>query len=55
VWGVAAPVFLRGEVQHCVAIAVPRFRVTEGNVASFATAVQNAAARIGEALGAVDF
>lgn len=55
VWGVAAPVFHRGDVRNCVAIAVPRFRVNDGNIASFATAVQNAATRIGEALGAVDF
>ena len=55
VWGVAAPVIHGGDVRHCVAIAVPRFRVNEGNMASFASAVQNAAASIGNSLGEADF
>ena len=55
VWGVAAPVYRRGEAQHCVAIAVPRFRVTPERLESFSSAVQAAGTAISEALGAVDF
>ena len=55
VWGVAAPISLRSEVQHCIAIAVPRFRITAKKLPGVITATTAAAAAITHALAAVDF
>ena len=55
VWGVAAPVTMRGEVQHCIAIAVPRFRITEKKRSEIITATVAAASAITRALAAMDF
>jgi len=55
VWGVAAPISLRAEVQHCIAIAVPRFRITAKKLPGVITATTAAAAAITHALAAVDF
>lgn len=55
VWGVAAPISLRADVQHCIAIAVPRFRITAKKLPGVITATTAAAAAITHALAAVDF
>ena len=55
VWGAAAPVYLRGEVQYCIAIAVPRFRITGKKLPQFIAATTAAAAKVTHNLAAMDF
>lgn len=55
VWGVAVPVFERGEARYCVAAAVPRFRMTEEKEAAMVTALRQTAANITETFATVDF
>ena len=50
-----APISLRTDVQHCIAIAVPRFRITAKKLPGMITATTAAAAAITHALAAVDF
>ena len=54
VWGIAAPIVSRSGVRHCVALAIPRFRVHEKRKVALIRSVQRAAAQIGEAVAATE-
>ncbi len=55
VWGVAAPIFERGEARYCVAVAAPRFRLTPEKIDAIVGEVRAAASTITQTIAAMEF
>jgi DNA-binding IclR family transcriptional regulator len=55
VWGVAAPIFVRGAARYCLAMAAPRFRMDKMRIAAVTAAIRNAARKITTGLAETEF
>lgn len=55
VWGVAAPIIVRGAARYCIAMAAPRFRMDKMRIATVTSAVRNAARKITIGLAETEF
>ena len=55
VWGVSAPIFMRGAARYCIAMAAPRFRMDKMRIAAVTNGIRNAARKITAGLAETEF
>ena len=55
VWGVSAPIFMRGTARYCIAMAAPRFRMDKMRIAAVTNGIRNAARKITAGLAETEF